>query len=83
MNTAAVRSEHLRHGLHGVGWNNIDLWLASVALGGNLSLQAVTDLTTGIRDTGRHDYELLAAALNDMYNEMGQDHPVPRWDAID
>lgn len=69
----------LRDSADDARWNDTDLWIASVALGSNLALGDVNAITAGHRDPTEGQYEVLAAALNEHFAAVGQDHPVPTW----
>jgi hypothetical protein len=69
----------LNDGLARAGWSVSDLWFAAFGLGGNLSQDAIRDITTGQRAVSRVDYDVLAAALNDEFADRGLDHPMPYW----
>jgi hypothetical protein len=75
-------ADYLRLGLEHASWLDVDLWIASVAIGGNLDIGEVASITSGARAPTRHEYDLLAAALNDHFVERGQDHPMRYWSEI-
>lgn len=60
-------------------WATLDLWVASVGVGGNLTRHSVDAIVRGERKASPHEHDLLAACLNDWFVERGQDHPVPFW----
>jgi hypothetical protein len=69
----------LRDGLDLTDWADIDLWIASIALGGGFSLGDITAITTGRRAPTQRQYDVIAAALNEHLAEIGEDHPVQAW----
>jgi len=72
----------LRNSTEDARWNDTDLWIASVALGSNLELGDVNAITAGRRAPTQVQYEVLAAALNEHFASLGQDHPVPTWHGV-
>jgi hypothetical protein len=69
----------LRDGLAGTDWADLDLWIASIALGGSFSLRDIAAITAGHRPPTHGQYDIIAAALNEHLAELGQDHPVRAW----
>jgi hypothetical protein len=69
----------LRDGLDGTDWVELDLWIASIALGGSFSLRDITAITTGERPPTHGQYDIMAAALNEHLAEPGHDHPILTW----
>jgi hypothetical protein len=72
--------QQLRDRADDADWDDTDLWIASVALGGNLALGEVSAITAGDRTPTRAQYEVLAAALNEHFTTQGQGQPVPTWE---
>lgn len=72
----------LRDGIREADWQMLDLWLAAVALGTNLDMTELTDITAGRRRPTRVEYDVLAATLNDHLGDLGKDHPIPPWDDV-
>jgi len=70
------RSADLVAGLGAAGWTNLDLWLAALALGGDLSADDIGHITAGTRPVGRMDWDVLAAAINEGCAGQGLDHRV-------
>jgi len=80
--TALVAGQ-LRGGLRLAGWEAADLWLASVAIGANLGMGDIAGYTAGRTVPTRREYDILALALNEQLSDLGQDHPIRRWDDLD
>ena len=60
-----------------VGLSPSELWFRYFALGGmGTALEMDAYLHGALRPTS-HDHNLLAAALNERFAELGGDHPVP------
>ena len=53
-----------------------ELWFRYFALGGMSSALEVEAVLYGARVTTPHDRDLLAAALNERFAELGGDHPI-------
>jgi hypothetical protein len=77
MSFASVQA--LREGMRNAHWGTEDLWVASVAIGGNLAQRDIELVAAGTADLSSADHDLLAAALNDHFTEQGEDHPVRYW----
>jgi hypothetical protein len=69
----------LRDGMRDAGWRTEDLWVASVAMGGNLAQRDIERITAGTATLSPGEHDILAAALNDHFTERGEDHPVRYW----
>lgn len=69
----------LRDGFDLTAWADIDLWVASLAIGGGFSLRDIAAITAGRRAPTHGQYDVIAAALNERLAELGQDHPVRAW----
>ena len=69
----------LRDGLDLTDWADIDLWIASIALGGGFSLRDITAIATGQQAPTHGQYDVIAAALNEHLADLGQDHLVRAW----
>jgi hypothetical protein len=78
--TAADPGLRLRDGAHDAHWDGADLWLAAVALGGDIDLGDVLGILAGRQAPTRPQYVVLSAALNDHFADLGRDHPVRTWD---
>jgi hypothetical protein len=70
---------HLRDGLRNAHWQNSDLWIATIAIGGNLNIREITDITSGDRKPSAIQYQTIAAALNEQLSDIGQNHPIRSW----
>jgi hypothetical protein len=57
-------------------WSRHDLWLASLALGENMSLTDVEHFVAHDRDPSPAEHEVLAVALNERLHDLGHDHPI-------
>ena len=68
--------------LRDVGWSNNDLLVATLGLSGYLLASDVNDIVAGRRDPTRPEYEVIAAALNERYSDLGRDHPMQPWDRL-
>ena len=76
---SVASSQTLRDGISKARWAIDDLWVASVAMGGNLAQRDIELVASGTADLSPVDHDVLAAALNDFFAERGQDHPVRYW----
>ena len=54
----------------------LDLWTHYFALGGNLDAIELDAYLTGLVDVGDLDHDLIAHALNEIYLDRGDDHPL-------
>ena len=72
-------AEALRNGMRDAQWDTADLWVASVAMGGHFRQRDIELVALGTADLSPADHDVLAAALNDYFTELGQDHPVRYW----
>jgi hypothetical protein len=72
--TTALAAGFRRSGLTTTG-----VWLRAMGIGGDLRQSDVAALTTGGRLATRAEHDLVAAALNEHFVELGQNHPVPYW----
>lgn len=72
-------AQALRDGMRDAHWNTADLWVASVAMGGNLRQRDIELVALGTADLSPTDHDVLAAALNDYFTGRGEDHPVRYW----
>jgi hypothetical protein len=73
------RGADLVAGRDAAGWTNINLWLAAVALGGDLSAADIGDIAGGCRAVGRVEWNVLAAAVNDGCADRGVAPPLRYW----
>ena len=58
------------------------LWSDYVRLGGNLSTAGVGDALSGRVGLGAHDHDVLVQALNEVFLDMGQHHPLSYADEV-
>jgi hypothetical protein len=65
--------------MHNARWGTEDLWVASVAMGGNIAQRDIELIASGTAELSPADHDVLAAALNDYFTERGEDHPVRYW----
>jgi hypothetical protein len=72
-------AQALRDGMRQARWDTADLWVASVAMGGNLRQRDIELVALGTADLTPADHDVLAAALNDYFTDRGEDHPVRYW----
>ncbi len=73
---------HLRDGVRSARWQDLDLWVAAVALGSTLALADVGHIASGARRPSRAEYEVLVTALNERLDDLGLDHPIRHWDDL-
>jgi hypothetical protein len=62
-----------------LGWSVRDLWVAAIGIGGNLSRRDVETIAAGTRVASRAEHNILVAALNDGFTDLGQNHPLAHW----
>jgi len=72
-------SSYLRSGLREAGWQNVDLWVATLAIGTGLELGDVNAITSGGREPTAGQYDAMACALNERLDDLGLNHPVTAW----
>lgn len=72
-------AQQLREGVRAAGWDDTDLWLASMALGSNLGLRELNAITVGDLAPTRGQYQVLAAALNEELAVAGQAPALRTW----
>jgi hypothetical protein len=60
-----------------LGLSQGDLWFHYFALGGMSSAIDVEAFLADILEPTAHDHDLIAHALNELFTELGQNHPVP------
>jgi hypothetical protein len=73
---------YFREGLDAARWNDVDLWLATVAIGTGLELGATTAITNGDQEPTVAQYDMLAFALNERLADLGYDHPMRAWNDL-
>ena len=59
-----------------VGLTQTELWLRYFELGGMSTALEVEGFLAGVLQPSRHDYDLVAHAINERCVELGGDHPV-------
>ena len=72
----------LHTGFRNSGLTSAGLWLRAMSIGGWFRQAELTSLTSGDRRATRAEHDLVAAALNEHFFDLGQDHPVPYWEAL-
>ena len=72
----------MAHGLELAHWTIADLWVASTGVGGRFSQAEVEAIVSGAQDATPNEHDILAAALNDHFTELGEDHPVRYWNDL-
>lgn len=70
---------YLGRAMSSLPWSPSDLWMGGLTMGGYLSLDDVEAVLAGRRQLNGPEYNVLAAALNDAFSDLGQDHPVRYW----
>jgi hypothetical protein len=70
---------YLADGLKLAGWTVIDLWLAALAIGGNLDCPEIQGAVTGALPPGPVDYDTLVLAFNERFADCGLDRPMLSW----
>ncbi len=65
------------------GLSIVQLWFSYIVLGGSASLSEVGDFLSGELEPSRHEYDVLAQAINDEFVGRGENHPVPYFDERD
>jgi hypothetical protein len=78
MSTVEV-ADYLNMGLGLARWSTVELWLAAVALGSDLSQVDIAGIRSGERAASRAEYGQLAAALNEHFTDAGLDHLMLGW----
>ncbi len=72
--------EALEQARRDVGLSQGELWLRYFELGGMSTVFQVEAYLYGALIPTPHDGDLIAAALNERYAELGGDHPIPYSD---
>ena len=72
-----LSSMPLATGLAATDLMAMSLWVASLALGGNLSHEQVVDVAGGTQLLSPHEFDVLAQVLNEWHLDHGGNHPVP------
>lgn len=77
--TNADSATVLREGLGLAHWTVMDLWFASVGVGGGFTTEDIAHILDGTALATQVGHDVLAAALNDHFVAHGMDHPVLYW----
>ena len=72
-------AQHLRDGIRAGNWYNRDLCIAAVAMGANLDLGDIANITSGRRPPTEGEYGVLAVTLNEHLSDLGKNHPILSW----
>lgn len=75
-----VISERLDQARREVGLTHDDLWVRYFGLGGMSTALEVEAYLSAALLMSDHDSDLISAALNERYFELGGDHPMPYSD---
>ena len=59
-----------------LGLSYLDVWIQYFALGGNLDADQLTDYLRGERDVSDVDHNVVVHALNEVFVDRGDDHPL-------
>jgi hypothetical protein len=79
MNVARQRTASLQAALGRTTWDNTELWLAQVALGGDVTQRALAEITAGTSPASTREYALLSATFDDHFTDPGHAHPGRCW----
>jgi hypothetical protein len=66
-------------GLQRLGWTVSELWAAAAGIGGGFTARQVEAITSGESPATPMEHDILVAALNDQFVEIGEDHPLAYW----
>ena len=72
----------IRNGLERAQWTTSDLWIAALAVGGDLRHRDVEQIARGDRQATPLEHDILATALNDHFTDLGEDHPIRYWQQL-
>lgn len=64
------------------GLSMVELWFACVGLGGTAMPPELSEYVLGRSTPDRREYNVVAQALNERFNDMELDHPVPYFDEL-
>lgn len=64
------------------GLSMAELWFACVGLGGTAMPPQLHAYVLGRSTPDRHEYNVVAQALNERFADMDLDHPVPYFDEL-
>ncbi|MDQ4028557.1 MAG: hypothetical protein M3214_11000 [Actinomycetota bacterium] len=67
----------LDHARQRLGLSVEALWIQYFGLGGTASRAELEAIMAGALALDRRQYDVIAAALNDLFADRGEDHPVP------
>jgi hypothetical protein len=73
---------YLRDRLVDVGWTSADLLTATLGLSGSMLGGDINSILAGRRPPTPGEYNVIAAAINERYSDLGGDHPVLAWDDV-
>jgi hypothetical protein len=73
---------YLRDRLVDVGWTNADLLIATLGLSGYMLGGDINSILAGRRPPTPGEYNVIAAAINERYADLGGDHPVPSMEDL-
>ena len=73
---------YIADGVRAVNWIPTDLWIAAVGLSGVMGLADIRRILSGEHEPTRHEYTVLAQALNERFQDLGLDHPMNYWDEL-
>lgn len=62
------------------GLSMSELWFACLGLGGTAMPPELNAYVLGWSTPGRHEYNIVAHALNERFTDMEMNHPVPYFD---
>ena len=60
-----------------LGLSQAQLWLHYFALGGMRDEFEIDAFLVGALRPSPHDHDLIAHALNELFSELGRNHPIP------
>ena len=72
-------SAALRAGLERAQWRSIDLWRATLGMGGDFTRHDIELFLNGKRSATRAEHDILASTFNDHFLDRNEDHPVRYW----
>jgi hypothetical protein len=72
-------ASYLRAALEDARWDVLDLWIAACGIGGALEEFEVAQVAAGSRLASQAEYDVLAAALNGHFHDLGLAAPVLYW----
>jgi hypothetical protein len=76
-------TQAIRDGLERAHWGISDLWVAALGVGGSFTRPEVEQIVEGRRPATRTEHDILAAALNDHFTGLGENHPIRYWRQLD